>query len=129
MTSPTRQRPARTRDGRIYDIEIGGAPVQVIITELPDGRPGEVFLTGGKQGSTFAGMCDTVAITTSLALQHHTPVADIARRLANHRFDPAGPTTDPDVPHATSLADYLARRLARDYLSADERRQLGFTTP
>ena len=117
--------PARTRASRVHDVEIGGAHVTLTIGELPDGRPGEVFLHGGKQGSTFAGLCDTVGISVSLALQHHTPVAEIAQRLANHRYEPAGATTDPEIPQVTSVSDYLARRLARDYLSAADRRELG----
>ena len=121
----TRQRPDRTRTGRIYDVEIGGSPVQLTITELPDGRPGEVFLNGGKQGSTLAGMCDAVSILASLALQHHAPVTDVVKRLANHRFEPAGITNDPDIPRATSLTDYVARRLAYDYLSPEQLVELG----
>ncbi len=119
LGTSTSLRPSRTRPGRIHEVEIGGTAVQVTINELPDGRPGEVFIAGGKQGSTFAGMCDTVAIVATLALQHHVPIEEITRRLANLRFEPCGATGDPEIPEATSLSDYLARRLSRDYLTAD----------
>lgn len=112
-------RPTRTRPGRIHEVEIGGTAVQVTINELPDGRPGEVFISGGKQGSTFAGMCETVAIVASLALQHQVPIDELSRRLANLRFEPSGATGDPEIPEATSLSDYLARRLAHDYLAVE----------
>jgi ribonucleoside-diphosphate reductase alpha chain len=44
------------------------------------------------------------------------------------RFDPAGLTDDPDVRMAQSVMDYLFRRLALDYLSEDERAELGIFT-
>ena len=127
LDAASRALPARTRASRVHDVEIGGAHVTVTITELPDGRPAEVFLHGGKQGSTFAGLCDTVGISVSLALEHQTPVEELARRLANHRYEPAGQTTDPEIPQVTSVSDYLARRLARDYLPAAGRLALGMS--
>ena len=57
---------------------------------------------------------------TSLTLQHQVPLLDIVRRLVNMRFDLAGATGDAEVPMAASLADYLGRRLAADYLDPDE---------
>jgi ribonucleoside-diphosphate reductase alpha chain len=41
------------------------------------------------------------------------------------RFDPAGITDDPELRLASSLVDYIFRRLALDYLSMDERIDLG----
>ena len=41
------------------------------------------------------------------------------------RFEPAGMTDDAEIRIANSLMDYLFRRLALDYLSADERAELG----
>lgn len=117
MSAPTRMRPARTRTGTTHDVTIAGLDIRLTITTLPNGQPGEVFLTAGKQGSTLAGLCEALSLMTSLALQHHTPLPDITTRLANIRFDPAGPTTDPDIPVAASIADYLAHRLTLDYPS------------
>ena len=44
------------------------------------------------------------------------------------RFEPAGMTDDPDLRIATSLADYIFRRLAVEYLDEDERRDMGILT-
>lgn len=123
--TPARQRPARARRGTTYDFDLAGLEGRLTVTELPDGRPGEVFLKVSKQGSTLSGLCEALSMMTSLALQHHVPLVDVVRRLLNQRFEPAGHTADPDVPTATSLADYLARRLAADYLTDDERAELG----
>ena len=124
-TVPVRQRPARARRGTTYEFDIAGLRGHLVVTELADGQPGEVFLKVSKQGSTLSGLCEVLSIMTSLALQHRVPLMEIVRRLLNQRFEPSGLTADPDVPAATSLADYLARRLAVDYLTEDERVRLG----
>ncbi|GGQ71424.1 TSCPD domain-containing protein [Couchioplanes azureus] len=122
---PVRQRPARSRRGVTYDLDLAGAEGSLTVTELPDGRPGEVFLRVSKQGSTLSGLCEALSMMTSLALQHDVPLREVVRGLLNQRFEPAGHTADPDIPTSTSLVDYVARRLATDYLSQDEQAELG----
>jgi ribonucleoside-diphosphate reductase alpha chain len=92
---------------------------------LPDDRPIEVTLELGKQGSTLAGLADALSQMISLALQYRTPLVEVVERLVNMRFEPAGMTMDPDVPTTASVADYLGRRLAADYLNAADRVRLG----
>ena len=41
------------------------------------------------------------------------------------RFEPSGITNDPDIRFATSLVDYVFRRLALEYLPAEKRAGLG----
>ena len=48
-----------------------------------------------------------------------------SRRSPNMRFEPAGMTDDPDIRFASSIMDYLFRRLALEYLTYDERAELG----
>jgi len=47
------------------------------------------------------------------------------RKFANMKFEPAGITDDPELRIATSLIDYISRRLALDYLSTQDRTDLG----
>jgi ribonucleoside-diphosphate reductase alpha chain len=124
IATVTRLKPSRSRRGHTYEFDLGSLAGTLTVTELPDGRPVEIFVKVSKQGSTLAGLCESLSIATSLALQHHTPVIDVVRRMLNTRFEPSGLTGDPDVPVATSLADYIARRLAVDYLHRDELDQL-----
>lgn len=112
-----RTRPTRARTGHSAEVSIGGLTIHLTITELPDGQPGEIFIRAGKQGSTLAGLCEALSLTTSLALQHGVPLHDIVTRLRGMQYEPAGLTSDPDVPRVTSLSDYLAQRLAADYLT------------
>src|ERR1041385_6546934 len=46
-------------------------------------------------------------------------------RSINMRFEPSGMTNDPDIRFASSLVDYVFRRLALDYLPPEQREGLG----
>jgi ribonucleoside-diphosphate reductase alpha chain len=97
----------------------------VTVGEYDDGRPGEVFMKVSKQGSTLAGIMDAFSISVSLGLQHGVPLKTYVQKYTNMRFEPAGMTDDPDLRFASSLIDYIFRRLAVDYLPLDERMELG----
>jgi ribonucleoside-diphosphate reductase alpha chain len=97
----------------------------VTVGEYEDGRPGEVFIKVSKQGSTLAGIMDAFSIAISLGLQHQVPLATFVTKYANMKFEPAGITDDPELRIASSLLDYIFRRLALDYLSVAERTELG----
>ena len=95
----------------------------------PDGRPGEVFFRVTKEGSTVNGLMDSLGISMSMALQHGVPLKDLVRKLAHLRFEPAGATNNPKVRFAKSIPDYVARWLAIEFLTEDERRAIGLEAP
>ena len=95
----------------------------------PDDGLGEVFLKLGKQGSTLAGVMDAFSIAISVGLQYGVPLESYVAKFTNMRFEPAGMTDDPDVRMASSVMDYIFRRLALDHLPYDERAELGILTP
>ncbi|MEX0767790.1 MAG: vitamin B12-dependent ribonucleotide reductase, partial [Microthrixaceae bacterium] len=97
----------------------------VTVGEYPDGRPGELFIRVSKQGSTLAGIMDALAISISHGLQYGVPLNAFVHAFVGMRFEPAGITDDPEVRIANSLIDYLFRRLAMDYLSYEDRLDLG----
>ncbi len=74
-----------------------------------DGRPGEIFVKINKEGSTVSGLMDAVALLTSITLQYGVPIEELSRKLKNTRFEPSGRTNNPQIPFATSLADYIFR--------------------
>jgi ribonucleoside-diphosphate reductase alpha chain len=86
---------------------------------------GEVFLKLGKQGSTLAGVMDAFSMAISVGLQYGIPLESYVAKFTNMRFDPAGMTDDPDIRIATSMMDYIFRRLALDHLPYDQRVELG----
>ena len=122
---PVRERLPRKRKSMTFTFRVADCEGYVTVGEYEDGRPGEVFIKVSKQGSTLAGIMDAFAIAMSLGLQHGVPLATYVEKYANMKFEPAGITDDPDLRIASSLVDYIFRRLAVDYLSVDERAKLG----
>jgi len=121
----TRTRLPRRRRSNTFAFRVADCEGYVTVGEYEDGRPGEVFMKVSKQGSTLSGVMDAFAIAVSLGLQHGVPLATFVRKYTNLRFEPAGITDDPELRLASSLVDYIFRRLALDYLSPDERIELG----
>ena len=97
-------------------------------SSYPDDGVGEVFLKLGKQGSTLAGVMDAFSMAISVGLQYGIPLESYVAKFTNMRFEPAGITDDPDIRMASSVMDYIFRRLALDHLPYDERSELGILT-
>ena len=126
---PIRQKLPRRRRSSTFDFRVADCKGFVTVAEYDDGRPGELFIQVSKQGSTLAGIMDAFAISVSYGLQYGVPLRAFVETFTGMRFEPAGITDDPDIRIATSLMDYLFRRLAVEYLSYGERAELGiFTT-
>jgi ribonucleoside-diphosphate reductase alpha chain len=95
------------------------------VSNYPDDGVGEVFLKLGKQGSTLAGVMDAFSMAISVGLQYGIPLDQYVAKFTNMRFEPAGLTDDPDIRLASSVMDYIFRRLALDHLSYEDRAELG----
>ena len=122
---PIRQKLPRSRSARTFEFRVADCKGFATIGEYADGRPGEIFLTVSKQGSTLSGIMDAFAKSISYGLQYGVPLRAFVEAFVNSRFEPAGMTDDPDVRFASSMMDYLFRRLALDYMSYGEREALG----
>jgi len=123
--APIRQKLPRSRASRTFEFRVADCKGFVTVGEYDDGRPGELFIRVSKQGSTLAGIMDAFAISVSHGLQYGVPLRAFVEAYTNMRFEPAGMTDDPDIRFASSLMDYLFRRLAIQYLSYAERAELG----
>ncbi|MFI5041530.1 MAG: polymorphic toxin-type HINT domain-containing protein [Acidimicrobiales bacterium] len=128
VKQPLRERLPRRRKSSTFAFRVADCEGYVTVGEYDDGRPGEVFMKVSKQGSTLAGIMDAFSISVSLGLQHGVPLSTYVRKYTNMRFEPAGMTDDPDLRIASSLVDYIFRRLAVDYLPLDDRAELGILT-
>ncbi len=122
---PIRQKLPRSRRARTFEFRVADCKGFATIGEYADGRPGEIFLTVSKQGSTLSGIMDAFAKSISYGLQYGVPLRAFVEAFVNSRFEPAGMTDDPDVRFASSIMDYLFRRLALDYMTYAEREALG----
>jgi ribonucleoside-diphosphate reductase alpha chain len=125
VVGAVRERLPRRRVSSTFAFRVADCEGYVTVGEYEDGRPGEVFIKVAKQGSTLAGIMDAFSISISLGLQHGVPLATYVKKYANMKFEPSGMTDDPDLRIATSLVDYIFRRLALDYLDPSEREELG----
>ena len=128
VKQPIRERLPRRRRSYTFAFRVADCEGYVTVGEYEDGRPGEVFMKVSKQGSTLAGVMDAFSISVSLGLQHGVPLKTYVQKYTNMRFEPAGMTDDHDLRIASSLVDYIFRRLAVDYLPRDERAELGILT-
>ena len=126
---PVREKLPRNRRSRTFEFRVADCKGFMTVGEYADGRPGEIFMRISKQGSTLAGIMDAFAISISFGLQYGVPLRAYVEAFTNTRYEPAGITDDAQLRIATSILDYIFRRLAVDYLSYDERAELGiFTT-
>ena len=128
IQEPYRQKLAKTRPARTFEFRVADCKGFVTVGEYEDGRPGEIFISVSKQGSTLAGIMDAFAISISHGLQYGVPLRSFVDTFTGMRFEPAGMTDDEDIRFATSLMDYLFRKLAILYLSPEERNELGIHT-
>ncbi|SFM77039.1 ribonucleoside-diphosphate reductase class II [Pseudonocardia ammonioxydans] len=122
---PIRKRLPKKRPSETVSFTVGGADGYLTAGSYPDDGLGEIFVKLGKQGSTLAGVMDAFSMSISVGLQYGIPLEFYVSKFSNLRFEPAGMTDDPDVRIATSVLDYLFRRLALDHLPYEKRAQLG----
>ena len=122
---PVRRRLPRQRPATVTRFSVAGAEGYMTASSYPDDGVGEVFLKLGKQGSTLAGVMDAFSMAISVGLQYGIPLDSYVAKFTNMRFEPAGLTDDPDIRIASSVMDYIFRRLALDHLPYEDRAELG----
>ena len=125
---PVRKRLPKTRPSTTTSFSVAGAEGYLTASTYPDDGLGEVFLKLGKQGSTLAGIMDAFSVAISVALQYGVPLETYVEKFRNMRFEPAGMTDDPDIRIASSVIDYIFRRLALDHLPQETRAEMGILT-
>src|SRR6202044_2335281 len=128
VNRPVRRRLPKTRSATVTRFSVAGAEGYMTASTYPDDGVGEVFLKLGKQGSTLAGVMDAFSVAISVGLQYGIPLESYVAKFTNMRFEPAGITDDADIRMASSVMDYIFRRLALDHLSYDQRSELGILT-
>jgi ribonucleoside-diphosphate reductase alpha chain len=118
----------RRRTGITTSATIGGERFYLTTNGCDDGSLTEVFIQWGKQGSTAAGLMDIYAVALSVGLQHGVPLLELIHQGLDTWFAPHGRTDDPEIPRVRSVVDYVARRLAIDWLPYEERARVGVFT-
>ena len=122
---PVRRRLPKNRTASVTSFSVAGAEGYMTASKYPDDGVGELFLKLGKQGSTLAGVMDAFSMAISISLQYGVPLEKWVEKFTNMRFEPAGITDDPDIRIASSVLDYVFRRLALDHLPYETRAEMG----
>src|ERR687891_136081 len=125
-SAPPRRRMPIERRSLTHKFCIAGHEGYITAGMYDDGTVGELFLTDiGKEGSTLRGMMNAFATGISIALQYGVPLETLVRKFSYMRFDPEGMTTNPEIPFAKSLPDYIMRWLASRFLDPSVHEELG----
>jgi ribonucleoside-diphosphate reductase alpha chain len=113
---PLRRRLPDTRRSITHRFDVAGHEGYLTVGLYDDGRPGELFITMSKEGSTIGGLMDCLGTAISVALQYGVPIESLVTKFAHQRFEPMGMTTNRDVPFAKSLVDYIFRWLGMRFV-------------
>ena len=106
-----------TRRSVTHKFTIAGHEGYLTIGLFDDNTPGEIFIKMSKEGSTLSGLIQGFCRAFSLALQYGLPLQDAVDRFRGMKFEPHGPTNNPDIPEAASILDYVARYLELQFLT------------
>ncbi len=104
---PFRRRLAETRQSITHKFSVAGHEGYLTVGLYEDGQPGELFITMAKEGSTVGGLMDVVGTCVSMALQYGVPLITLVDKFRHARFEPAGMTSNKNIPFAKSLIDYI----------------------
>ena len=122
---PVRRHLPVERHSITHKFSVAGHEGYLTIGMYEDGAPGEIFIVMAKEGSTLSGVMDSFATTCSMALQYGVPLKVLVDKFTHTRFEPSGFTSNPQVPYAKSIMDYIFRYLASKFLPSEEAKALG----
>ncbi len=117
---PVRRRLPPERKAITHKFSIAGHEGYITVGMYEDGTPGEIFIVMAKEGSTISGLMDCFATAISLALQYGVPLRVLVDKFTHTRFEPSGFTSNPQIPFAKSIMDYIFRWLALKFLKPEE---------
>ena len=116
VAAPRRERLPDTRDSVTHKFNISGHEGYITVGKYVDGRPGELFITMAKEGSTIGGLMDCFGTAVSMSLQYGVPLEVYVNKFSHTRFEPMGHTKNPDIRIAKSLVDYIFRWLGITFI-------------
>ncbi len=116
VAAPRRERLPDTRQSLTHKFSVAGHEGYLTIGLYEDGRPGELFITMAKEGSTIGGLMDCFGTAISMGLQYGVPLEVYVNKFAHTRFEPLGFTKNPEIRMAKSVVDYIFRFLGITFL-------------
>jgi ribonucleoside-diphosphate reductase alpha chain len=127
---PERRKMPQERQSITHKFAIAGHEGYITAGKYEDGTVGEIFLTDiGKEGSTIKGMMNAFATAVSIGLQYGVPLETFVKKFSYMRFEPEGITSNPEIPFAKSMPDYIMRWVASRFIDdLDDLEALGIMT-
>ena len=121
-----RQALPQTRKSITHKFEIGDHKGYLTVGLYDNGKPGEVFVTIAKQGSTIRGLIDAWALSMSMNLQYGVPVSELFGMFRHQKFEPAGFVRNDEelgkldeaqtpIRTASSIVDYIAQFMLNNF--------------
>ncbi|MCH8945979.1 MAG: hypothetical protein IIA85_03585, partial [Nanoarchaeota archaeon] len=99
------------------EVKINDVPLHVIVSEYPDGRPGQIALLAYKSGSTLKALLEIEGISASTALKRGVSLEDYVGKWVGQSFEPHGLVTGhPYIKTAASPLDFAGKFLMLEYL-------------
>ena len=125
-----RKRLPQTHKSLTHKFEISGHEGYLTIGIYDDGKPGEIFVTMHKQGSTIRGLIDAWATSVSLNLQYGASVKDLFGKFRHQKFEPAGFVKNrgggeidgkiSQIKTASSIVDYVSQFMINNFGEGSE---------
>ncbi len=123
-----RERLEDTRQSITHKFNVGGHEGYINVGLYPDGRPGELFITMAKEGSTIGGLMDCFGTAISMSLQYGVPLEVLVSKFSHTRFEPMGYTSNSDIRIAKSVVDYIFRWVGITFLPGYREATTGIKT-
>lgn len=108
LPTSSRRRLPNDRSAITHKFNVGEQEGYLTVGLFPDGSPGELFINVSKQGSTVNGLLDVMGMLVSFCLQGGVPLSTLVDKISGVTFD-SGMTSNPEIPIATSIPDYIVR--------------------
>jgi len=117
----------RTEVGRKF--RVGEYEGYIHVGLYDDGSPGDIFVDIAKDGTTMAGLMNSLMIAVSMGLQYGVPPEVYVSKLSHMRFEPSGLTNDADIRAAKSIVDYIFRWFGKKFLTIEQQEEAGILSP
>ncbi len=125
VVNTERRRLPQTRKSITHKFDIAGHEGYLTIGFYDDGKPGEIFVTMSKVGSTINGLVDAWASSVSLNLQYGIPVDVLFKKFRHQKFEPSGFVKNEQggeldkrgtiIRTASSIVDYVAQYMMTNF--------------
>ena len=118
---PRRTKLPNTRTSITHKFNIGGHEGYLTFGLYPDGKPGELFITMNKEGSTIGGLMDTVGTLVSISLQYGVPIEDVLKKFKHQKFEPKGImfSGHRNIKTAESIVDYIGQFMEKVFVRGE----------